>query len=124
MKTTSDFLDDLQAHYGVNTDYALAPYIGLHRQQLSYYRKQKGAFDDETCLRFAEILGEKPAFLMACMHYQRAKNPKIKDAWQYLGGLAAALALVMILPSVALDNGFNSAFSGDQAAPHSVYYVK
>lgn len=104
MKNTADFLDDLQKKLGVESDYAVGKLLGIHRQQLSHYRLLKGAFDDEMCIRVAEILEIEPAFVMASMHHQRAKNPKVKAAWewtaQHLGGLAAALAVLAIIPFV------------------------
>lgn len=98
MKTTADFLDALRVKLNLPSDGQLADYLGMHRQHISRYRTLGGTFDDETSIRIAEILEVKPAFVMACMHYQRAKNPKVRDAWQYLGGLAAALAVVALLP--------------------------
>jgi len=102
MKTTADFLNELQAHYGVDSDNALGLKLGMHRQQVNMYRKFKAAFDDEMCLRVAEILSTDPAYIMACMHHQRAKNPKVKAVWewtaQHLGGIAAALAVLAIIP--------------------------
>lgn len=98
MKNTADFLDAMRVKLELPSDGKLADYLGMHRQHISRYRTLGHTFDDETCIRVADILEVKPAFVMACMHYQRAKNPKVKDAWQYLGGLAAALAFLAILP--------------------------
>lgn len=100
MKTTADFLDELQKKLAVNSDYAVGKLLGIHRQQLSHYRLLKGAFDDAMCLRVAEILELDSAYVMACMHYQRAKAPEVKRAWAHaaevLYGLAACLMLVAL----------------------------
>jgi hypothetical protein len=107
MKTTADFLDALRVKLNLNSDGKLADYLGMHRQHVSRYRTMGGTFDDEMCIRVAEILEIEPAFVMASMHHQRAKNPKVKAVWewtaQHLGGLAAALAVLAVLP-FGLDN--------------------
>lgn len=122
MKTTADFLDALRAKLDLPSDNALGKYLGIHRQHISHYRNLRGTFDDETSIRIAEILGEKPAFVMACMHHQRAKNPEVKAAWKHtaemLYGLAAALAFVALLPGISIPDsglilaGFTGADSG------------
>lgn len=102
MKTTADFLDALRVKLDIQSDNALGKYLGIHRQTISHYRTLNGSFDDEMSIRVAEILAIEPAFVMACMHHQRAKNPQVKKAWawtaQHLGGLAAALAVLAIIP--------------------------
>jgi hypothetical protein len=108
MKTTADYLDELQQHFDVESDNALGAQLGMHRQQLSLYRNKKAAFDDEMCLRVAQILGADASYVMACMHWQRAKAPQVKAAWKHtaemLGGLAAVLAVVAILPTSTLPD--------------------
>lgn len=102
MKNTSDFLDALRVKLDLPSDNALGKYLGIHRQTISHYRTLNGSFDDEMSIRVAEILEIESAFVMACMHHQRAKNPKVKAVWEWtahhLGGLAAALAVLAIIP--------------------------
>jgi N-acyl-D-aspartate/D-glutamate deacylase len=102
MKTTADYLDDLQKKFGINSDYALAKRMGWHRQQVSHYRLLKGAFDDETGIKIAAILEIDPAAVLLDMHAQRAKNEDVKNVWkkiaEQLGGVAAALAVLSFLP--------------------------
>lgn len=128
MKTTSEFLDALRVKLELPSDGRLADYFGMHRQYMSRYRQNVCTFDDEMSIRVAEILEVKPAFIMACMHYQRAKNPKVKDAWQYLGGLAAALALVAILPFIHLpETGLipaASAFDNNDYYASGIYIMR
>lgn len=105
MKTTADYLDELRAHYDAPSDNALALKMGIHRQYMSQYRLKKTAFDDDTCLRVADILCTDPAYVVACMHAQRAKEPKIKQVWERIAekmaAVAAVLAVVMMLPFAA-----------------------
>lgn len=40
---TADFLDALRSRYAIPSDYALAPMLGVTRQQVSRYRAQLSA---------------------------------------------------------------------------------
>lgn len=102
MKTTADFLDDLQKKLDVKSDYAVGKLLGIHRQQLSHYRLLKGAFDDEMCLRVAEVLEIDGAYVMACMHHQRAKNPEVKAAWKHTAEMLYGLAASFLVIAVSL----------------------
>lgn len=82
MKTTADFLDALRVKLEVPSDYALGTKMQMHRQQMSRYRTLNSTFDDAMSLRVAEILELEPAFVVACMHHQRAKEPAEKTLWQ------------------------------------------
>lgn len=121
MKTTADYLDELQAHFDVDSDNALGAKLEMHRQQLSLYRNKKAAFDDEMCLRVAKLLKTDASYVMACMHWQRAKAPQVKAAWKHtaevLYGLAAAWMLFAILPSVTLPDHTGSVAVPDPFSP-------
>ena len=127
MKTTIEFLDAVKAARGLTSDNQLAVFLGCSRQMIGLYRKGKDFLGDEMACKIASILGIDSGFVLACVAAQRSKIPEAKKAFewmaQHLGGLAAALALVMILPTVAMDNHENAAFSGLDN-PDTVYYVK
>ena len=118
MKNTANFLDALRAKLNLSSDGQLADYLGMHRQHVSRYRTLGGTFDDEMSIKVANILGLESTYVMACMHHQRAKQPQVKAAWKHaaelLYGLAAALALVAILPTIptAGEHQFNIALLG------------
>lgn len=128
MQNTADFLDALRAKLKLPSDGRLADYLGMHRQHVSHYRQLNGTFSDEMSLRIAEILELDGAYVMACMHHQRAKLPEVKAAWNHaakmLGGVAATIAMLAILPHyLPQDNGVN-ALLVDITAGDDVYYVK
>ena len=97
-KTTVEFLDAISAQEGDCSDYRLAKLLGLKQQQVSNYRNKGGTFSDGTAIRAAELLKIDPAYILLCMHQERAKEPEEKAVWasmlERLGGLAASFALV------------------------------
>lgn len=125
MKTTADYLDDLQEHFGVESDYALKNFTGWHLQHISRYRTLKSSFDDTTAQRVAGWLDVPLARVLIDMNAQRAKSDAIRKAWEHVAGLAAAVALVSILPQLisALPPEVIN-FTSSGALAQSVYYVK
>lgn len=123
MNTTKDYLEAVKAKTGAASDYALAPILGLTKQQISVYRNNKGFLGDETAIKVAEILEIDAAIVAAAVHAERAKSDQEKamwtSMWEKLGGVAASLVVALAL---------GSSPSPAQAAPggvaNSVYYVK
>jgi hypothetical protein len=104
MKTTADFLDDLRAKLGATSDGKLALALKLDRQQVSRWRQQKNAFDDDTTLKIAAQLGIEPDYIMACMAVQRARTPEARTAWERIAAKVAAcfvLGIALQTPSPA-----------------------
>lgn len=133
MKTTVDFLNDVKAKYGITSNYALAKLMGQTDTAVARWMHGKNTLSDETAVKVAELLEIEPAFIMACIAAERSKNPQVKKAWtwtaNHLGGLAAALALVAVLPFIPgmeADNLSGFALLGLFTAQpgNTVYYVK
>ena len=107
MKNTADFLDALRVKLNVPSDYAVAKYMGMHRQHMSRYRKLHGTFDEVMCLKIADILETDPAYVVACMHYQREKNETVKKLWANMAArlapACAAFAAAAIVPALIMS---------------------
>lgn len=101
-KTTADFLNELKAKHGLKSNYAVAKFLDQTDTAIARWAHGKNTFSDETALKIAELLEYDPAYVMACMAAERSKDAKVKKAWewtaQHLGGLAAALAILAIIP--------------------------
>lgn len=97
MKTTAQFLDLLRLKLDLPSDGQLADHLGMHRQHVSRYRTLNGTFDDAMAMRIADILGTDPAFVVACMHAQRAKRTEEKKLWERIADSMAAIAAVLVL---------------------------
>lgn len=118
MKNTAEYLDALRAHYGVKSDYALSPLIGVLPQHLTKYRNKKSTFGEEFSLKIADILDIDPAQIFLDMHYQREKNEAAKQVWKRIynsmTAVTAALAIAVMLPFISLpENGLINAGSFD-----------
>lgn len=84
MTTTIEFLDLLKAAYHLDSDYKVAKLIGMTTSSVSAYRKKGVTFDDETACRVGTLLNLDPAFVVACMHAERAKSATTKRLWEDL----------------------------------------
>lgn len=105
-KTTVQFLDALATKEGGCSDYRLSKILGVTPQGVATYRKGK-TFSDDTAMKVAQLLDLDAAYVVMCMHQERAKTEAERELWasmlQRLGGLAAsfALAFVMVSPEPA-----------------------
>lgn len=131
MKTTADFLDDLRAKLGATSDGKLALALKLDRQQVSRWRQQKNAFDDDTALKFAAQLGIEPDYIMACMAVQRSRTPEARSAWSRIAAKVAACIMFGIAlgaPSpeagAILHKTFHGTTPASPAGPIYTYATK
>ncbi|WP_395137284.1 DUF3693 domain-containing protein [Schlegelella aquatica] len=117
MKTTVEFIDAVKVRYDLPSDYAAAGLIGLTRSQVSKYRKGKDYFGDETCARVAELLEEDPAYVMACVHAERASSDVVRRVWEKLAKkLERAGALALAVLAVILSTWTGGPDAGARAA--------
>lgn len=105
MNTTLEFLDAVKARHSLPSDYALAPILGITKQEVSKLRNQKAYLGNQTAIQVAKLLELDPAEVLASAHAERAKCPEEKAAWQSimerLGGAAACalLGVALVSPS-------------------------
>lgn len=124
----SEWIDRVKAVKGIESDYGAAKVIGLSRQSISGYRNGKFTFDEESSIKVAHVLGEKPEVVMLDQFAERTKNPAARNA---LFGLANGISIVSKTAMVAivvvalypLDSSASGIQVAVQKAP-SVYYVK
>lgn len=141
MKSTADFIQEIKVKYDLKSNYAVAKLLDQTDTAIARWSKGKSTFSDESAIHVAKLLDLDPAYVVACVHAERAKPSEEKKLWERIAammqtkeaaGLAAALAVFMILPTTDFsDHGFNLAFVGMTAAPSIsstwadfVYYVK
>ena len=100
-----DFLNQLQNHYGVDSDNKLSAIIGWDRTRISMYRTGKREFDDKTCVTVAHILGVPPLYVIGEIKAERESDPEVRDVWIHLAdwvtkaakkGQAAVWALLAV----------------------------
>lgn len=129
MKTTVEFLDAVKQKHGLTSDYQLSKHLCRTASSIGNYRHGKSLMDEEMACKVATELGLDSGYVLACIASERAKNPEVKAAWKHtadvLYGLAAALALVAILPFIDLpasDNIMTAALS--HQFDNNMYYAK
>ena len=109
MQTTIEFLDELKAKYGLKSDYAIAKMLGCGNSRISNYRSKRSTLGDDEAIEIAEKLGISPAYVLACVHFERANSDPQKAVWRNImekfGGIAAALFMGL---GVVLVMGFES----------------
>lgn len=80
MNTTIDYLNAVKAKIGAVSDYDLAKKLNITRAGISSYRVGRTFFDDEMCLKVAQIL-EVPAFeVLLSIQAERTKSHEVKAA--------------------------------------------
>lgn len=106
MQNTVEFLDAIKAKHRLKSDYELSKLLECTRGAISSYRTGRTFLDEEMACKVAADLGIDAGYVLACIASERARKPEVKAAWKHtaemLYGLAAALALVAILPFVHL----------------------
>jgi plasmid maintenance system antidote protein VapI len=102
MNTTIDFLNQLKAKFSLSSNYALAKKLGQTDTAIARWAHGKNTFSDETAIKVAELLELDPAYVVACIHAERAKHEGEKRLWERIAtmamGVTAFLAVIMIAP--------------------------
>lgn len=81
MKTTIEWLDAVKARLDLPSDYAAAKVLGVTRQSASGWLNGRQTFDDEVCLRVAEILEVDPFEVLANIKIERIKDEERRAVW-------------------------------------------
>ena len=76
-----ELIEKAKAACGVDSDYALAPKLGLTRAAVSRWRRGVSLPSDETILKLAELLELDPAILLADFHARSSENPQVRKEW-------------------------------------------
>lgn len=102
MKTTTDYLDEVKARYGLRSDYALAIKLGIGSSGINNYRKRYSHFNDLMAVKVAELLGIDPAEILAAVNAERTKCPAAKVVWERVARSFSAGVMAVFI-AVALN---------------------
>jgi len=80
--TPSEYLDQIKAKIGVESDYALAHTLDIPKQRISAWRASSAWPDAYACARIAVTLNLNPQDVIADIESQREKNPKRAEFWR------------------------------------------
>lgn len=81
MKTTAQYLDAVKEVLHLPSDYALAKYWQVSKQDISEYRSGKRTLGEDRAIAVAKILGINPAEPLICSHAERAKSEEARKVW-------------------------------------------
>lgn len=96
MKTTQ-YLDALRSKLGLQSDYALAPVLGLTRAAVSVYRTKGVTFSDDVAIRVAQLLELPEGKVLADMKTEQAKSEVARKAWKRVADAMTAVLLTMAI---------------------------
>lgn len=100
MKTIKNLLDAVKASAGIETDYALAKELGVHRQLVSSFYKGTRRPDNRMCLEIAERIKLPLERVIAIVEIEAEKDEARREAWKgyfkSIGGMAASFMLVAL----------------------------
>lgn len=108
IRSTVEFLDLLCDHYKClsqdektpATDYRVAKQLEVTTQSVSKWRTGKAGFDDTTAIRVADLLDMEREYVLACVHFERAKASNVRDTWRVIA-LGSTNALVLAVAGFA-----------------------
>lgn len=105
MKTTIRYLDEAKVVLDIESDYAMAQFLGVGRSAISGYRTGSRIIDDYAAAKIAGVLGIDPMLVIAAANAEREKTADRKEYWknfyERLGGVAASLAFVTFIVTSA-----------------------
>ncbi|MFJ2992873.1 DUF3693 domain-containing protein [Pandoraea sp. NPDC087047] len=89
MKSAVEYLDAVKARLNLRSDDAASRVLGVTPSAVSKYRVGRAHFDDDICVRVADILGIDALQVIAAANYERARTDVGRAIW---AGLAQRLA--------------------------------
>lgn len=88
MFSSVDLLNLTIDKFCLSSDYALAKLLGVTPGLISKHRAKPFGLSDDLALKVAEKLEYDPAFVVACVNYERAKCAAQKEVYFRLAALA------------------------------------
>lgn len=77
----SGWIDRVKAARGWDSDYRAAKELEIHRSTVSVYRSKADAtLDEDTSIKVAAALGERPEAVLLDQYAERTKNPEVRSA--------------------------------------------
>jgi predicted transcriptional regulator len=76
----AEWIDRVKTVKGWDSDYRVAKELSLSRATVSKYRGPTTTFDEETAIKVATALGEKPEALLLDQFAERVKDQAISTA--------------------------------------------
>lgn len=82
MKTTRDYIEAAKASLGIQSDYALAKWLGVSKATASHWKSGRSTVDDYAAVRIAAELKIDPIEVIATANLEREKDEKRREFWR------------------------------------------
>lgn len=122
MKTSKEFLQEVKTRHHLPSDGQLAKILGHTRSSISLLMQGKNYLGDDTAMKVAELLNLDPAYVVACIHAERAKHEGERKLWERIAALASGVTVAALLFAAPLFADNYAAIAAESS--NSVYYVK
>lgn len=76
----AEWIDRVKSAKGIESDYGAAKLLGLSRATVSKYRSRTPTLDEDSAIKVANALGERPEAVMLDQYAERTQNPEIRSA--------------------------------------------
>jgi transcriptional regulator with XRE-family HTH domain len=97
MKTTQEYLNAAKKALGIESDYALAKWLGVTKQAASNWRTGKNIIDDYTAAKIADALNLDPLEVIAVANMERANEEERREYWRKIFRRCAAACVLFFL---------------------------
>lgn len=78
----AEWIDRVKKMRGWDSDYRVAKELGLSRTTVSKYRTRTPTLDEESAIKVAGALGERPEAVLLDQYAERTQNPEVRSALQ------------------------------------------
>ncbi len=76
----AEWIDRVKKARGWDSDYRAAKELGLTRTAISNYRGKPMTLDEDSAIKVASALGERPEAVLLDQYAERTKNPAVRSA--------------------------------------------
>ncbi len=109
MKTAQEYVEDLAKLTDTGSDYAVAKMLRISTSRMSNYRSGRNLFDNEMCVKIAELLHIDPLEVIAAMEslrQQKQHNTVMQKFWEgiFKKSSAAMVALAILATATPTDD--------------------
>lgn len=74
------WIDRVKTARALDSDYGVAKLLGIGRATVSRYRSADSTLDEDTAIKVAAALGERPEAVLLDQYAERTKNPEVRSA--------------------------------------------
>jgi transcriptional regulator with XRE-family HTH domain len=97
MKTTVDYLNDAKKALGIESDRAMAKWLGVSQPAVTQYQAGKRIIDDYTASKIAHALNLDPLEVIAVANMERANDEEKREYWRTIFRRCAAACVLFFL---------------------------